>query len=98
MAEASGLIWVRSLGTLETRALPGRENAAGALFWSPDSRSLAFGVLPVRFRLKRVGISPRPPQNLSEAAHRRAHGSLEPPQHPLGCQLLVAGGDQEEFG
>ena len=63
---ASGQVWVRSLDTLESRALPGTENTAGALFWSPDSRSLAFSVVPAPFRLKRVEISGGPPQTLCD--------------------------------
>jgi len=63
---ASGQIWVRMLDTLEARALPGTENAAGVLFWSPESRSLAFTVVPPPFRLKRVEISGGPPQTLCE--------------------------------
>ena len=35
---AIGQVWVRSLDTLEARALPGTENSVGALFWSPDGR------------------------------------------------------------
>jgi serine/threonine protein kinase/Tol biopolymer transport system component len=62
----AGQIWVRALDTLEARALPGTENAGGVLFWSPDSRSLVFAVLPVPFRLKRVEISGGPPQTLCE--------------------------------
>ncbi|HEX9800227.1 MAG TPA: protein kinase [Thermoanaerobaculia bacterium] len=34
-------IWLRSLDSLATRALPGTEGA-GAHFWSPDSRSIGF--------------------------------------------------------
>ena len=63
---ASGQIWLRSLDTLEARALPGTENTAGALFWSPDSRSLAFSTVPPPFRLKRVEISGGPPQSLCD--------------------------------
>jgi Tol biopolymer transport system component len=35
-------IWVRSIDALEARPLPGTENAIENIFWSPDSRSLAF--------------------------------------------------------
>jgi Tol biopolymer transport system component len=35
-------IWVRQLDTLETRALPGTENARENIFWSPDSRFIGF--------------------------------------------------------
>jgi Tol biopolymer transport system component len=36
-------LWVRDLDSIEARRLPGTEGAVGA-FWSPDSRSIAFGV------------------------------------------------------
>ena len=38
------MLWVRSLDSLDARALPGTEGAAPGPFWSPDSRYLAFGV------------------------------------------------------
>jgi serine/threonine protein kinase/Tol biopolymer transport system component len=56
-------IWVRDLETLETRHLAGTENAA-ALFWSPDSRFLAFGG---GGQLKKIDVSGGPPQTLCEA-------------------------------
>jgi Tol biopolymer transport system component/predicted Ser/Thr protein kinase len=34
-------VWVRPLGSLDARAIPGTEGASG-LFWSPDGRFLAF--------------------------------------------------------
>jgi serine/threonine protein kinase/Tol biopolymer transport system component len=36
-------LWVRDIDSIEARRLPGTEGAVGA-FWSPDSRSIAFGV------------------------------------------------------
>jgi serine/threonine protein kinase/Tol biopolymer transport system component len=56
-------IWVRDLETLETRHLAGTENAA-ALFWSPDSRFLAFGG---GGQLRKIDVSGGPPQTLCEA-------------------------------
>src|SRR5262249_53283570 len=38
----TGLIWVRSLDSLEGQVLPGTEGAAATPFWSPDSHSLGF--------------------------------------------------------
>src|SRR5262249_10100614 len=35
-------IWVRSLETLEAQALAGTEDVNGTLFWSPDSRFVAY--------------------------------------------------------
>jgi len=56
-------IWVRDLETLETRHLAGTEDAA-ALFWSPDSRFLAFGG---GGQLRKIEVSGGPPQTLCEA-------------------------------
>jgi eukaryotic-like serine/threonine-protein kinase len=65
---AFGQIWVHALNTLEAHALPGTENAGGSLFWSPDSRSLAFGVAPAPLKLKRVDVAGGPPQTLCEGS------------------------------
>jgi WD40 repeat protein len=63
-------VWVRSLDTLESRVLPGTENAGLVLFWSPDSRSLAFGVTTEKsIALKRVEVSGGPPQTLCETGN-----------------------------
>ncbi|MGO9012446.1 MAG: protein kinase domain-containing protein [Bryobacteraceae bacterium] len=35
-------IWVRALDSLKIRSLPGTESVGGLLFWSPDSRFVAF--------------------------------------------------------
>ena len=56
-------VWIRDLDALETRHLAGTENAA-ALFWSPDSRFLAFGG---GGQLKKIEVSGGPPQTLCEA-------------------------------
>jgi eukaryotic-like serine/threonine-protein kinase len=43
--EGASMLWVRPLGSLESRPLPGTEGATDdVLAWSPDSRSLAFVV------------------------------------------------------
>jgi Tol biopolymer transport system component len=39
--EGKQLIWIRPIGSLTARALPGTDNAAG-IFWAPDSRYLAY--------------------------------------------------------
>jgi eukaryotic-like serine/threonine-protein kinase len=57
-------IWIRDLDALETRHLAGTENAQ-AIFWSPDSRFLAFGG---GGQLKKIEVSSGPPQTLCEAA------------------------------
>jgi Tol biopolymer transport system component len=43
-ATADGVrsIWARSIGALEARPIPGTQNAIENIFWSPDSRSIAF--------------------------------------------------------
>jgi serine/threonine protein kinase len=56
-------VWIRDLEALETRHLAGTENAL-ALFWSPDSRFLAFGG---GGQLKKIEVSGGPPQTLCEA-------------------------------
>jgi eukaryotic-like serine/threonine-protein kinase len=49
-----GSLWIRSLDSLDARPLPGTDGGAGA-FWSPDSRSIVFGVQSER-KLKRLDI------------------------------------------
>jgi Tol biopolymer transport system component/predicted Ser/Thr protein kinase len=56
-------IWIRDLDTLEARALNGTEGAQ-SLFWSPDSRSIAFGFAQ---QLKKIDVSGGPPQTLCES-------------------------------
>jgi serine/threonine protein kinase/Tol biopolymer transport system component len=56
-------VWIRDMEALETRHLAGTESAA-ALFWSPDSRFLAFGG---GGQLKKIDVSGGPPQTLCEA-------------------------------
>jgi len=53
-------LWIRDLGTLEWRRLPGTEGASSP-FWSPDSRYLAFAV---QNQLKKIEISGGPVQTL----------------------------------
>jgi Serine/threonine protein kinase len=60
------LIWVRALDSLETRPLPGTEDVLGPpVFWSPDSRFLAF---QVGNKLKKIDISGGPPQAICDIA------------------------------
>jgi Tol biopolymer transport system component/predicted Ser/Thr protein kinase len=56
-------VWIRDLDALEPRHLAGTENAQ-ALFWSPDSRFLAFGG---GGQLQKIEVSGGPPQTLCEA-------------------------------
>ncbi len=58
------LIWVRALDSLETRPLPGTEDVLGPpVFWSPDSRFIAF---QVGNKLKKINISGGPPQAICD--------------------------------
>lgn len=57
-------IWVRDLDSVQARALPGTESAQ-SLFWSPDSRSIAFGF---GTQLKKVDLSGGPPVTLCTSA------------------------------
>jgi serine/threonine protein kinase/Tol biopolymer transport system component len=63
--DASGTIhlWVRDLGSLEARRLPGTEGAWSP-FWSPDGKYLAFAVDRT---LKKIDVSGGPPQTLGTA-------------------------------
>jgi len=57
---------------------PGTEGAAAALFWSPDSRSIAYWTAPGPFRLKRVEIAGGPPQTLCDTQASPATGAWSP--------------------
>ena len=48
------VLWVRSLDTVDARALPETEGAGSDYFWSPDSRFVGFGA---QGTLKRVAVS-----------------------------------------
>ena len=58
-----GVLWVRSLDSLDARPLPGAENAAVHPFWSPDSRFLAF---EQQGKLKKVEVSSGTPQTICD--------------------------------
>jgi Tol biopolymer transport system component len=57
-----GGLWVRDLDSLELRLLPGTQNVF-SIFWSPDSRYLAFGI---GNQLKKADASGGPAQTLCE--------------------------------
>ena len=59
-------VWIRALDSLEPRALPGTENVQGPpVFWSPDSRFIAF---QAGSKLKKIDVSGGPPQEICDAS------------------------------
>ena len=58
-----GRIWIRPLGSLEAHSLPGTENVQTPVFWSPDSRFIAF---QSGNKLKKIDISGGPPQPICD--------------------------------
>jgi Tol biopolymer transport system component len=58
--------WIRSLGTVEARALPGTDTAYVPAAWSWDSRYVLFNTLN-NLQLRRVDIQGGPPQSLGDA-------------------------------
>ena len=70
-ADGAVRIWIRDLGSLETRPLSGTEGA-GSLMWSPDSRAIAFSAGQ---QLKRVDVSGGAPQTLCDSANAIGSGA-----------------------
>jgi Tol biopolymer transport system component/predicted Ser/Thr protein kinase len=64
-------LWVRDLDTIESRPLPGTEDARDP-FWSPDSRVLGFGS---GGQVKRVDVSGGAPQTICDVAGGMIGGS-----------------------
>jgi Tol biopolymer transport system component len=63
-SDGRNLIWIRALDALEARPLPGTEDAfTPPVFWSPDSRFIAFQTAG---KLKKINISGGPPQTICE--------------------------------
>ena len=61
------MLWLRSLSSLETQPIPGTENVLGPpVFWSPDSRFVAFQALG---KLRKVDASGGPPQDICETSY-----------------------------
>jgi eukaryotic-like serine/threonine-protein kinase len=67
-------IWLRPLGALASRSLPGSEidRNSLALFWSPDSRFVAYWA---DRKLKRIDIAGGPAQEIADAAENVVGGS-----------------------
>jgi len=64
--DGRNLVWIRALDSLEPRPLPGTENVLGPpVFWSPDSRFIAF---QAGSKLKKTDISGGPPQDICDAS------------------------------
>ncbi|SPF46036.1 Serine/threonine protein kinase [Candidatus Sulfopaludibacter sp. SbA4] len=92
-ADRKPMVWVRSLDSEQARPLTGTEDASRNLFWSPDSRSLAFGS---GGKLKKIEAAGGPAQTLCDAAtdgggvwtsdNRILYGTLGP------LQLVSAAG------
>jgi Tol biopolymer transport system component len=68
-------LWIRNLDALESRPLPGTEGVNNAVFWSPDSRFLAFAE---GARLKKIDISGGPPVTLCDLPYVAGLGSWSP--------------------
>ena len=56
-------LWLRPLGSFTARPLPGTEDAGGFPFWSPDSRSIAFGAGD---KLKKIDLADGTQQTLCD--------------------------------
>ena len=67
-------LWIRSLDSLEARAIPGGEMGATPppMFWSPDSRYVVF---QDEGKLKKVDIAGGPPQTLCDVTGYVVSGS-----------------------
>jgi serine/threonine protein kinase len=65
-------MWLRALDSVDVRPLPGTEspnNLPPPVFWSPDSRFIAFGSTPAPFapgQLKKLDISGGPAQTICD--------------------------------
>jgi eukaryotic-like serine/threonine-protein kinase len=68
--EGKTALWLRPLGDLAARAIPGTEGATFP-FWSPDSRFLAFFA---DGKLQKVDIAGAPPLTLCDAPSGRSGG------------------------
>ncbi|SRR6266851_2731845 len=95
VSEGKLQLWVRSLDSLEAKALPGTEEAAYP-FWSPDGRSLGF---VGRTTLKRIDVSGGPAQSLGSVGPFRggtwgSAGVIVYGPRPLGVlyQVPASGG------
>ena len=65
-AQGDLALWIQSLDSLEARRVPGT-GAPGQLFWSPDSRSVAFADTSASWKLKTIDIAGGLPQSVGDA-------------------------------
>ncbi|MEP7353763.1 MAG: protein kinase [Acidobacteriota bacterium] len=70
-ADGKTKLWVRSLSNSQARPLEGSEGVIGVPFWSPDSRSVAFGT---GSELKKMEAAGGPAQTLTSVAFNVAGG------------------------
>jgi Tol biopolymer transport system component len=70
--DGRNVAWVRDLDSLEPRLLPGTENVPVPLFWSPDSRFIAF---QTGTRLEKIDVSGGPPQPICDVPNTAIGGS-----------------------
>jgi hypothetical protein len=63
--DGRNVVWIRALDSLEPRPLPGTDNVLVPVFWSPDSRFVAF---QSGSKLKKIEISGGPPQDICDAS------------------------------
>jgi serine/threonine protein kinase len=63
--DGRSLIWIRALDSLEPRSLPGTENVLVPVFWSPDSRFVAF---QTGSKLEKIDVSGGPPQPICDTS------------------------------
>jgi Tol biopolymer transport system component len=71
-ADHHAMLWLRPLDAVSAHPVPGTEGASFLPWWSPDSRSIAFGV---QGKLKRVEVAGGPVQTLCEISGQITGGS-----------------------
>ena len=62
--DGRNVVWIRPLNSLQTRFLPGTEGIATPMFWSPDSRFIAF---QSGTKLEKINITGGPPEPICDA-------------------------------
>jgi serine/threonine protein kinase len=67
-ADGKLVVWLRSLDSLESRPVAGTESGPSALWWSPDSRFVAYWSGE---KLKRFDVSGGPPQAIADIPQAR---------------------------